>query len=58
MNSKYQFVFETQYDLQLISVQITESSKNEILMALPRNRRALHNKSYNVRQVELKRNQD
>ena len=43
-------VSKTQHDLQ-----ITESSKNEILMALARTRRVLRNKSYNVRHVELKR---
>ena len=49
---------EIQYDLQLISVQIMESRKNEILMALPRKRRALYNKSYRNRHVELKRSKD
>ena len=45
--------FVTQYDLQLISVEIMEDSKNEILTTLAWDRKALYNRVCSSKQNDL-----
>ena len=43
---------ETQYDLQYVSIEITDEIKNEIVSKLGRRRKAVCNKSSNMKQQE------
>lgn len=45
---------EIQYKLQYLSIEITDEIKNETMSKLGRRRKAIYNKSSNMKQQELK----
>ena len=45
---------EIQYQLQYLSIEITDEIKNETMSKLGRRRKAIYNKSSNMKQQELK----
>ena len=52
-SEKYHLISsETQYDLQYISIEITNEVKKEIVSKLGRKRKAVYNKSFNMKRGE------